>query len=638
MYIASLPNPPTPSSLAEARREVTVQQASHSNLTTRIQAAEEELARVVEQSKRAIRELEKERAAIEQQLAQTLSYLSPIRRLPQELLGHIFMCIFDDLPCCAWILSAVSSLWRRQVLSMHKLWSKIRLVTSQSASAETVRLWLERSGSTVPLDIEIFLHSPAPGSGSTSGELSTIRRRSSSTGTLSVANGWDTWVDYPVPPSTPELMVSAPGYVHAYPPHFTGHGFHNTFGGMHHQDNVASSSANQQAQFEGSSPSGWRHSLQAPSRSTLHWGHIAFFYLTEQMHRWERFMFRYDRRFPSDEAMKSILGKAPLLREFEISCAEPGFLGIHHWKWLPSTTTTSTYELGNLTSLTLQYVPFKWSSPIFRNLQSLSLRSLPNSPHALDRILYMISSSPQLENLALYFSSVNPAVLPLSLTTLERVRVFSIGGHFLLTSLVDCLVLPSVETLVLEIDSREAVEDTLSGLLIRSNHPPVSRLSLSYNVATGPGGIVYTGGSMVNSWNFLGDIDQLRSLQVGASPLEPLMVALDAPEDEHDPWFCPNLVSLSLRACNAHPMDGLPKLVRMVEARNPDSAGGFVPLTIGGVTPAKLIQLELHDCPNLDLDSDVIRWLNGRIRDVACTEAAFDRCVYSLCSTHFSCQ
>ncbi len=126
MYIASLPNPPTPSSLAEARREVTVQQASHSNLTARIQAAEEELARVVEQSKRAIRELEKERAAIEQQLAQTLSYLSPIRRLPQELLGHIFMCIFDDLPCCAWILSAVSSLWRRQVLSMHKLWSKVR--------------------------------------------------------------------------------------------------------------------------------------------------------------------------------------------------------------------------------------------------------------------------------------------------------------------------------------------------------------------------------------------------------------------------------------------------------------------------------------------------------------------------------
>lgn len=49
---------------------------------------------------------------------------------------------------------------------------------------------------------------------------------------------------------------------------------------------------------------------QARSRGgTQHWGHIAFYYLTEQMHRWERFVFRFDRQFGSISALKSITGK-----------------------------------------------------------------------------------------------------------------------------------------------------------------------------------------------------------------------------------------------------------------------------------------------------------------------------------------
>lgn len=46
---------------------------------------------------------------------------------------------------------------------------------------------------------------------------------------------------------------------------------------------------------------------------TLHWGHIAFYYLTEQMHRWERFVFRFDRQFGSINALKSITGALSLL-------------------------------------------------------------------------------------------------------------------------------------------------------------------------------------------------------------------------------------------------------------------------------------------------------------------------------------
>lgn len=44
------------------------------------------------------------------------------------------------------------------------------------------------------------------------------------------------------------------------------------------------------------------------SRASSHWGHIAIYYLVEQMHRWERFVFRFDRQFPSWQALKSVSG------------------------------------------------------------------------------------------------------------------------------------------------------------------------------------------------------------------------------------------------------------------------------------------------------------------------------------------
>lgn len=145
-------------------------------------------------------------------------------------------------------------------------------------------------------------------------------------------------------------------------------------------------------------------------------------------------------------------------------------------------------DLSNLDTLTLQYVPFKWGSPMFHNLRVLSLRALPNNAHALDRILYIITSNPGLESLSLYSSSVNAAILPLVPTTLDNLRTLSIGGHHLLSDLVDCLVLPALETLVVDIDAREPVEDTITNLLTRSGNPGITRLSLSYSVNIAPGG------------------------------------------------------------------------------------------------------------------------------------------------------
>ena len=43
-------------------------------------------------------------------------------------------------------------------------------------------------------------------------------------------------------------------------------------------------------------------------RKNMHWGHIAFYYLVEQMPRWERFVFKFDKQFPSISALKAIEG------------------------------------------------------------------------------------------------------------------------------------------------------------------------------------------------------------------------------------------------------------------------------------------------------------------------------------------
>lgn len=125
-----LPEPPTQATLADARRQLGHQRKSIQALSTQIQAAEDELARIVEERRSAIRELEAERAALEEDVSATLAYVAPIKRLPHELLRHIFLLNFEEYPCCAWVLSAVCSLWRRLVLSMPTLWSKVSAPTS----------------------------------------------------------------------------------------------------------------------------------------------------------------------------------------------------------------------------------------------------------------------------------------------------------------------------------------------------------------------------------------------------------------------------------------------------------------------------------------------------------------------------
>jgi hypothetical protein len=253
------------------------------------------------------------------------------------------------------------------------------------------------------------------------------------------------------------------------------------------------------------------------------------------------------------------------------------------------------------------------------NLRCLNLRALPTYHLPLDRILHLISSNPNLEVLALHFASVMPPILPLTPTTLPQLKDLTLGGHYQLSQLADSLVLPSLDTLNLDIEVREPVEETISHLLARSNQPPLRNLSISYGNSSassfyyGPGGVVI-------SWTMLVELTDLESLRIGGTPLEPLLTALGPPDEEQTHWACPNLVSLALKSCHSH-NEGIARLVQMVEARNPDATSST--LTVNGVAPVKLKQLEVYECALLG--QDVVNWLKNRVEEVLWTDPTYER-------------
>ncbi|KAH9943142.1 uncharacterized protein BXZ73DRAFT_97196 [Epithele typhae] len=611
------PEPPTDASVAQALAQLDAFTTDAQALARRIQAARDELAHIVDQRQAAIRGLEHNLATLEDRVALTRAYVSPIRRLPREILVQIFLAVFDDCSWSPWILSAVCTLWRRLALSIPKLWSKIRLVTAHASSAETIRLWLERSGRTVPLDIEIVLCS------SSSHHSDGSRRRCVPVATHAPGDVW----------APPPGWTTPPPVVHTHGPAAGGAALPLHIGDVHLVP-VQAVVADDPPGPTPPSPTHAHAELEMPpllnadtrtiaphqrTRKNMHWGHIAFYYLVEQMARWERFVFRFDKQFASIGALRAIGGDAPMLREFEISCSNSEPVLYNDWKWLPSAPASTSYDILALRTLTLQHVPFQWSSPMFRNLHHLTLRSLPTVHISLDRILHIVAANPSLQSLALHFASPNPPVLPLKPVTLPHLKGLNFSGHYLLANLVDVLVLPVLDTLILDIEARDPIEDTLTSLLTRSGNPPITRLSLSYGTHTGPHtGYYWVSGPGVASWHFLSELDSLRALHVGAAPFEPLLGTLGAPDEDNgqDRWVCPRLATLALRGCHAHG-DGIAKLVQMVDARNPDGGG---PPAFGGVVPTRLRRLELYDCSAVG--PDVVEWLRSRIGpdDVVCPE------------------
>jgi hypothetical protein len=345
-----------------------------------------------------------------------------------------------------------------------------------------------------------------------------------------------------------------------------------------------------------------------------------------------------------------------LLREFEVSSVEAGFFA--EWPWLPNASSSTTHvSLPNLQAVTLQHTPFKWSSPMLRNLCSLSLRALPTSHLPIDRILTIVSNNPQLQTLSLHFQGVLPAVLPLSSLNLPHLASLSLGGHYNLTTLLDNLILPVLSTLSLDIEVRDPIEDVITSLLLRSNRPPLEHLAIAYSTslvhaAAAAAAFYYGPGGMIITWSqLLAEIPGLKTLKVGGTALEPLLSALAPPDEDtltglnippaQQPhpgaggssasgqgwtWACPRLETLCLRGCHAH-NEGVSKLVQMVDARNP-----VVPMSnpnsnganaASSVTPVRFKRLELHGCTSLG--EDVMKWLDARIAEVVCLEPVSER-------------
>jgi len=200
----------------------------------------------------------------------------------------------------------------------------------------------------------------------------------------------------------------------------------------------------------------------------------------------------------------------------------------------------------------------------------------------------MISHNPHLQSLVLYFQGVLPNVLPLASLVIREVTEVRIGGHWLLSQLVDCLSTPQLKKLSLSIDPRESAEDVIIGLLTRSaaalstfNPLPsqftqltagaigdikLEELSLGYDTPPSPNllspshpFILPAGPSLINhphihthmnihamyhyyvpsltgitpSWRaLLVHVPHLRVLKVGGMPLEALLDCLANNEDD----------------------------------------------------------------------------------------------------------
>ncbi|KAF9265446.1 hypothetical protein L218DRAFT_1075566 [Marasmius fiardii PR-910] len=750
--IDDFPDPPNLVSLSNAKLTLNEHLKSLEQLSSKINEAEAHLAQIVLEARCAINEMTREKSLIEEKVSRTQSYLAPIRRLPSELLSYVFNWCFQDHPCCAWILAAVCRKWRRLALNMPRIWSKvawffssaslillcdcentlshsslylgvsimhptfdigflnlkIRLLTTQHFSPDIIRLWLERSGPTVPLDIEIYLR--VVKSSPDSSPNPRIRSRRSTSPTSPAALFYSTWsTHHQVLPGGVGSAVAGPPVAHYVIPHPS-----TALPPAHTPLIVPFASQPVTPIHDGwdpwvpSPPPSFAHASLSHrdrrnnkhDRSSVnglrngnHWGWIAMFYLVEQIHRWERFVFRFDKHFNSIAALKSINGDAPLLKEFEVSSAEPALY--HDCSWLPNLNFLPSSSSGSssqhapslplLQSLTLQNAPFKWSSPMFHtDLHTLNLRALPTSHISLDRIFHILHANrDSLKCLSLHFQCVTQTVLPLNPLKLPDLTEFSVGGHHYLSQLVEILTMPMLEELNLDIDARDPIEDIIAGVVSRVTSTPVSsggikHLSVAYGYGCGrratkdaqrlrekdgksyklssgsdsnspssptypptsagsPSSSLYYGTGTIVSWAFLADMSQLESLRVGGTPMDTLLSALGAPDDDllsgsaaavgvavpgggSNSWLCPNLSELAMKYCHAH-SEGVGKLVQFVDARNPD--GGSGTMVVNGVAPTPLKSLELYECAVLG--PDVLEWLKGRVEEVQVSELPYER-------------
>lgn len=322
-------------------------------------------------------------------------------------------------------------------------------------------------------------------------------------------------------------------------------------------------------------------------------------------------------------------GCTPRLKHFEVSCSEPSsFYFDNTWTWLPIQQQT---PIPSLRSFTLSHMPFKWSSSMLNsgNLTYISIRALAIATLSLDRLQHLlISNASTLVSVIFAFPTTQCAILPLTPLTLPVLTALSFSGHHLLLTLLDNLVLPSLESLSLTLDlSRhpEPLEDTLSSLIVRSNRPTLKSLT----VAHGPNGLFYntpptipgTAGPNFSPWSFLTELSSLTHLTLSNSTVEPLLTMLAGPDEDTGLWICPGLISLAFRSCYLQ-ADSVSKLVAFIDARNPSNNGSTSASIVASIQSLELVE-------SLAVDVDVQEWLKGRVPNVNVVEPVHERCVVS---------
>lgn len=121
---------PTDRQLREARERLSEQKGIAFELDEKIREEHERLERMVREVKRGIATLDIKRQEIEKEIQTTKEFLSPMRRLPDDLVRQLFLACFDDSAYAGWRLAAVCLSWRRLALDMPRLWSKVSRIVN----------------------------------------------------------------------------------------------------------------------------------------------------------------------------------------------------------------------------------------------------------------------------------------------------------------------------------------------------------------------------------------------------------------------------------------------------------------------------------------------------------------------------
>ncbi|KIK56200.1 hypothetical protein GYMLUDRAFT_263869 [Collybiopsis luxurians FD-317 M1] len=415
---------------------------------SKILTARSRISQVLLDAQRELALLYHQKRTLEEQAQRALGEQAPIRNVPLDILREVFLQVSEDDPKAkaGWLFAAVCRRWRALALETPRLWTRIRLVTSLDQSADVVRLWLERAGPTMPLDIEIYLRVPQakaaiPAECSSSVLTpATSRRPRRRVGTLS-----------------DDATYAAP----------IGNG-------------------------------------------SEAWGHVAVFYLKQQMPRWKRFVFRYDRVFSSLSAFKAFAGNAPNLQEFEISCIEPGLLSFSDWSWNSTSLSFPALQRIALTNTAANLSSSLLSQP----LRSIYISGPGTNPIPISHLMQTLAThAPNLITLSLHLPIISPPVVPanalpyssnvpLCFPVLEEL---SLGGHYLMAQLASAITTPSLEELNVDIDLGRGgvgpailnangaaggnyIEDVVHELLCRGTPAPIDKLkALSIGFGFGNG-------------------------------------------------------------------------------------------------------------------------------------------------------